>query len=108
MGCCSSTEEGQYIAKQDLTVWEYDGSGGQPSNFTVSAGDAVHFLEEENTWWKVKKNNKSGYASRYYFAPKQTVMPHEKEPWYFGNITRNETNVMLRHELNPDGSFIIR
>ena len=70
----------------------------------------VQVLEDEGLWWKVrvtnekkKSGNREGYASKYYFVHKNHEKDHEKEPWYFGEMTRLEAEDLLGDNANPDG-----
>ena len=78
----------------------------------------VQVLEDEGIWWKVRVNNNEntksgsqynqlnnseGYAAKYYFVHKNHEKDHEKEPWYFGDMTREEAEYLLGDNANPDG-----
>ena len=77
----------------------------------------VQVLEDEGIWWKVRVhnektksglqhnqlNNDGGYAAKYYFVHKNHEKDHEKEPWYFGDMTREEAEHLLGDNANPDG-----
>ena len=52
--------------------------------------------------------NKSGYAARYNFASKDATEEHERKPWYFGDVTREEAESLLSSQSNQDGSFLVR
>ena len=49
-----------------------------------------------------------GYASKYYFAKRGSLKDYEEEPWYFGEMSREEAEHLLRHRANSDGSFLVR
>ena len=63
-------------------------------------------------WWQVRARGPNGisigYAAKYYFAPKNTILDHEKLPWYFGETNRRESEELLGDAANPDGSFLVR
>ena len=65
-------------------------------------------LEENPTWWKVKCGTVEGFASKYFFAKRDALNDHEKEPWYFGDICREDAERFLKDPANPDGSFLVR
>ena len=65
---------------------------------------------DDPKWWHVRSGLKEGYAAKYYFAMKNTMegKEYEKEPWYFGGMTRAEAEDLLADTANPDGSFLVR
>ena len=65
-------------------------------------------LEANPTWWKVKCGAVEGYASKYFFAKRDAATEKEKEPWYFGDICREDAERFLKDPANPDGSFLVR
>ena len=65
-------------------------------------------LEENPTWWKVKCGTVEGFASKYFFAKRDALNDHEKEPWYFGDICREDAERFLKDPANPDGAFLVR
>ena len=65
-------------------------------------------LREKHKWWKVKFGEAEGYASKYFFAKRGALKDYEKEPWYFGEMSREEAEHLLKPRANSDGSFLVR
>ena len=65
-------------------------------------------MESDSKWWKVQVGSREGYAAKFYFAPKVTPFKHEKEPWFFHDVSEKEAENLLKESINPDGSFLIR
>merc|ERR1711953_1226082 len=115
MGCCCSKDKGEpekgddsgdYIAKQNVTVWEYHDN--VPEGKLVAGEARLELLEDEGTWWKMKCGNTTGYAAKYYFVHKEYDEDYKKEPWFFGDMSREEAEHLLGDNANPDGSFLVR
>jgi len=116
MGCCCSKKaknleqgdgKGDFIAKQNVTVWEYH-SDGPPDGKLVAKDAKLECLADEGAWWKMKCGNTTGYAAKYYFVHKDFDEDYKKEPWYFGDMPREEAVHLLGDNANPDGSFLVR
>ena len=54
----------------------------------------------------MQQGNKVGYAAKYNFVCKDAAEEHEKELWYFGDLSREEAEGLLSS--NPQGSFLVR
>eukprot|EP00092_Neocalanus_flemingeri_P021490 GFUD01023304.1.p1 GENE.GFUD01023304.1~~GFUD01023304.1.p1 ORF type:complete len:528 (+),score=118.54 GFUD01023304.1:41-1585(+) len=100
-------EEDEHIAKQDVTLWKYV-EGKEPESLHVKEHEKVSVLSNATKWWQVKKGSYTGFAARYYFARRDAENDYEKEPWFFGEVSRPETIDMLSQISNPEGSYIIR
>jgi len=117
MGCVSSKTldedgrvdiaTGDYIAKQDVTIWSYSENGNLSSS-TIPENSRVELVDENPKWWKVKSGRKEGFASKHYFVHKDARKEYERKPWYFGDMTREDAERLLGHTANNDGSFLIR
>ena len=133
MGCVSSksvdeggradhgSTDGEYIAKQDVTIWSYidDGTNLRPHTIHEKTRvkvaeirkNCIKFLicfflqviEENPKWWKVECGKYEGFASKHYFVHKDTKDPWERKPWYFGDMTREDAERLLGDTANPDG-----
>ena len=100
-------KEDEYIAKQDVTIWKY-AEGKEPESFHIKEHVTVSVLNNTTKWWQVKKGNFTGFAAGYYFARNDAENDYEKEPWFFGEVSRADINDMLSQTANPEGSYIIR
>ena len=69
-------------------------------SFSISSSQV---LDDEGTWWKMRCGNTYGYASKYYFVHKEYDEDYKKEPWYFGDMSREEAVRLLEDTANPDG-----
>ena len=56
----------------------------------------------------MKHGDSVGFAARYQFVPKDAEKRHAGEPWYFGDMTREEAESLLSASINPDGSYLVR
>ena len=56
----------------------------------------------------MKQGKKVGYAARYNFVCKDAAEEHEKELWYFGDLSREDAEGLLEESSNPQGSFLVR
>ena len=87
-------DEDEYIAKQDVTIWKYE-DGKEPESFHVKEHERVSVLKNSTKWWQVQKGNFKGFAAAYYFARNAAENDYEKEPWFFGEISRKDINNKL-------------
>ena len=97
-----STEVKTYVA-----LYDYDARTDEDLSFRK--GD---FLEVEAgncqfDWWMAtsRSNGKRGYIPNNYVAEVKTL---EAEDWYFGKVSRVETQKLLLADVNDHGSFLIR
>jgi len=104
---CKAAGKDEYIAKQDVTIWKYS-DGQEPESMPIKEHGTVSVLNNTTKWWQVKKGNFIGFASGYYFAKNDAENDYEKEPWFFGEVSRADTNAMLSQTANPEGSYIVR
>ena len=56
----------------------------------------------------MKSGKGEGYAAKYNFVKRHYNYEYEKEPWYFGDMTREDAEDFLRNRANSDGSFLVR
>merc|ERR1711892_1580287 len=103
---CLVNSSNTYFAKQDVTIWSYE-DPASPVGHPVSKNELVTVFEKQGQWWKVAKDDVTGYASRYYFS-KSGSGGHLKEPWHFGEMSREDCNELLDHKANPEGSYLVR
>ena len=121
-GRVETAATGDYIAKQDVTIWSYSENGNLssstiPENSRVevrswtneekSVGGEksifLQLLDENPKWWKVKSGRREGFASKHYFVHKDARKEYERKPWYFGDMTREDAERLLGHTANNDG-----
>ena len=53
----------------------------------------------------MKCGNTTGYAAKYYFVHKEYDEDYKKEPWFFGDMSREEAEHLLGDNANPDGQL---
>jgi serine/threonine protein kinase len=103
---CLTNSSNTYFSKQDVTIWNYQ-EPANPVGHPVRKNDLVTVIDKSGKWWKVTKDDITGYASKYYFA-KSGSGGYLKEPWYFGAMTREDCHELLDHKANPEGSYLVR
>jgi len=113
MGCCSSKAAAgnpdAFITKQAVTLWKFsDKEGAEPESHYVAQHQEVAIKNQEQKWWQVKSGSFTGYAAKFYFVPANTKNDWEKQPWYFGDVSRDESEAMLKDMANPDGAYLVR
>ena len=119
MGCCCSSLGDIYIAKEDVTLWSFKGDVEQTTiypkgtEFYVLKKEKGNEYETSDRYWEFQKKGRCackarGFASRFYFYPKNFDSPEEMNPWYFGILDRQETKEILNNEANGDGAFFVR
>ena len=106
LNCIDFVDTDTYFAKQDVTIWSYE-QASRPVGHPVSQNDKVTLIETNGKWSKVTKDDITGYASKYYFAPLGSK-GHTKEPWFFGEMSREDCHELLDHKANPEGSYLVR
>eukprot|EP00092_Neocalanus_flemingeri_P012532 GFUD01013507.1.p1 GENE.GFUD01013507.1~~GFUD01013507.1.p1 ORF type:complete len:510 (+),score=126.88 GFUD01013507.1:2-1531(+) len=106
LNCLAIGGSNLYFAKQDVTIWNYQ-DAASPVGHPLGKNDLVTVLSANGKWWKVSNDGVSGYASKYYFA-KAGSNGHSKEPWYFGDMSREDCQELLDHKANPEGSYMVR
>ena len=76
---CTPKDEGEiYVTKNCVTLHNYS-DPQNPVYRGVQKNQEVKVLDQETKWWKVKHGKFIGYASRYYFAPKNVKNSYESE-----------------------------
>ena len=97
----------EYKAKQDVTLWQYEGSE-EPKTVCLKENCKVKVLDISTKWWQLKHKNDEGYASKYYFR-RTGCEGYEKESWYYGAMPREECEDTLPNlDCNREGSFMVR
>ena len=67
-----------YVTKNCVTLHNYS-DPQNPIYRGVQKNQEVKVIDQETKWWKVKHGKFIGYASRYYFAPKNVKNSYESE-----------------------------
>nr|XP_008533472.1 PREDICTED: proto-oncogene tyrosine-protein kinase Src [Equus przewalskii] len=65
------------------------------------------WLQREGDWWLAHSlsTGQTGYIPSNYVAPSDSI---QAEEWYFGKITRRESERLLLNVENPRGTFLVR
>ena len=63
----------------------------------------MQLLEENARWWKVKCGRKEGFASKHYFVHRDPKEEYMRQPWYFGDMAREDAERLLGDRANLDG-----
>ncbi|EHB05434.1 Neuronal proto-oncogene tyrosine-protein kinase Src [Heterocephalus glaber] len=65
------------------------------------------WLQREGDWWLAHSlsTGQTGYIPSNYVAPSDSI---QAEEWYFGKITRRESERLLLNTENPRGTFLVR
>uniref|UniRef100_A0A8D0G464 Tyrosine-protein kinase n=1 Tax=Sphenodon punctatus TaxID=8508 RepID=A0A8D0G464_SPHPU len=91
------------------SLWDFEARLGSEMSFQT--GDLFQVIEQKGDWWRARKVDASGrilqegYVPYNYLAEQETM---EAESWFFGQISRSETQRRLMSEENKTGSFLIR
>ena len=62
---------------------------------------------DEGLWWNVRVRDDpqcKGFAAKYHFDFNDRGDRSKMEPWYFGEMTREETEHLLGNNANSDGN----
>eukprot|EP00070_Physeter_catodon_P047333 XP_028354227.1 proto-oncogene tyrosine-protein kinase Src isoform X12 [Physeter catodon] len=101
---------------QRLTCLSRKGSGSRLSTTPLSqllplcfslAGPRRKVDVREGDWWLAHSlsTGQTGYIPSNYVAPSDSI---QAEEWYFGKITRRESERLLLNAENPRGTFLVR
>lgn len=87
----------------------YDYEARTDEDLSFKKGDFLHVENEKCNfdWWMAtsRASGKTGYIPNNYVAEVKTL---EAEDWYFGKVSRVETQKLLLADVNDHGSFLIR
>ena len=89
-----------------LYTVEHDFTADQPGQLSIKKGEELNIYSrnEKVDWYKVV--NSKGEVGLVPMSSISMVSNLEIHPWFHGNITRVETELTLRSEVN--GSFLVR
>lgn len=96
------------IGNVRVVVALYTYNARDKGDLDFSKGDRLGILDESDPdWWRACHlvNKKTGYIPSNYVAPENTT---ESEDWFFGRISRNESEKILMFPSNPISAFLIR
>ena len=96
----------KYKTKREITIWRYEGDQ-DPQPVSLSENCKVKVLDLATKWWQVKYKDDIGFASKHYFR-RRGCESFEKNLWYFGAITREDSEDALHLDCNGEGAFLVR
>ncbi|MGH0160147.1 UNVERIFIED_CONTAM: hypothetical protein FKN15_058591 [Acipenser sinensis] len=86
----------------------YDYESRTATDLSFKKGERLQIVNNtEGDWWLARSltTGNTGYAPSNYVAPSDSI---QAEEWYFGKITRRESERMLLNLENRRGTFLIR
>ncbi|ETE72284.1 Proto-oncogene tyrosine-protein kinase Src, partial [Ophiophagus hannah] len=86
----------------------YDYESRTESDLSFKKGERLQILNNtEGDWWLAHSltTGLKGYIPSNYVAPSDSI---QAEEWYFGKITRRESERLLLNPENPRGTFLAR
>ncbi|TMS18854.1 Proto-oncogene tyrosine-protein kinase Src [Larimichthys crocea] len=86
----------------------YDYESRTASDLTFRKGDRLQIVNNtEGDWWLARSltTGESGYIPSNYVAPSDSI---QAEEWYFGKITRRDSERVLLNLQNRRGTFLVR
>ncbi|TRY95675.1 hypothetical protein DNTS_026203 [Danionella cerebrum] len=86
----------------------YDYESRTASDLSFRKGERLQIVNNtEGDWWLARSltTGESGYIPSNYVAPSDSI---QAEEWYFGKITRRDSERMLLNLENRRGTFLIR
>ncbi|XP_063065526.1 protein-tyrosine kinase 6-like [Engraulis encrasicolus] len=101
----SQIDEGLGIYK---ALWSFEAQSEGEMSFMEK--DLFRVRQQVGDWWKAEKLIDgavvaSGYVPYNYLVQGDTS---DIQPWYFGKLSRQETQALLLRAENPDGAFLVR
>ncbi|XP_078275044.1 proto-oncogene tyrosine-protein kinase Src-like isoform X1 [Rhinoraja longicauda] len=108
-----SQRTGQLAGGVTTFVALYDYDSRTASDLTFKKGERLQIVNNtrldgrEGDWWLGRSlaTGNTGYIPSNYVAPSDSI---QAEEWYFGKITRRESERMLLSPENPRGTFLVR
>ncbi|XP_049327501.1 proto-oncogene tyrosine-protein kinase Src isoform X4 [Astyanax mexicanus] len=86
----------------------YDYESRTSSDLTFKKGERLQILNNmEGDWWLARSltTGESGYIPSNYVAPSDSI---QAEEWFFGKITRRDSERLLLNMQNRKGTFLVR
>ncbi|XP_070814449.1 proto-oncogene tyrosine-protein kinase Src-like isoform X1 [Chaetodon trifascialis] len=107
-GTITSPQRGPLSGGVTTFVALYDYESRTASDLTFRKGDRLQIVNNtEGDWWLARSltTGESGYIPSNYVAPSDSI---QAEEWYFGKITRRDSERLLLNFLNRRGTFLVR
>ncbi|XP_061112933.1 proto-oncogene tyrosine-protein kinase Src isoform X2 [Conger conger] len=109
MGGITSPHRGGPLAGGVTTfVALYDYESRTASDLSFKKGERLQIVNNtEGDWWLARSlaTGESGYIPSNYVAPSDSI---QAEEWYFGKITRRDSERLLLSTENRRGTFLVR
>ncbi|CAO2577991.1 Proto-oncogene tyrosine-protein kinase Src [Lemmus lemmus] len=86
----------------------YDYESRTETDLSFKKGERLQIVNNtEGDWWLAHSlsTGQTGYIPSNYVAPSDSI---QAEEWYFGKITRRESERLLLSAENPRGTFLVR
>uniref|UniRef100_A0A8B9WSK5 Tyrosine-protein kinase n=1 Tax=Bos mutus grunniens TaxID=30521 RepID=A0A8B9WSK5_BOSMU len=86
----------------------YDYESRTETDLSFKKGERLQIVNNtEGDWWLAHSlsTGQTGYIPSNYVAPSDSI---QAEEWYFGKITRRESERLLLNAENPRGTFLVR
>uniref|UniRef100_A0A7N8X7M5 Tyrosine-protein kinase n=1 Tax=Mastacembelus armatus TaxID=205130 RepID=A0A7N8X7M5_9TELE len=114
-GTLTSPQRGPLSGGVTTFVALYDYESRTVSDLTFRKGDRLQIVNNtlrprtvtEGDWWLARSltTGESGYIPSNYVAPSDSI---QAEEWYFGKITRRDSERLLLNLQNRRGTFLVR
>ncbi|XP_075997305.1 proto-oncogene tyrosine-protein kinase Src-like isoform X2 [Genypterus blacodes] len=107
-GTVTSPHRGPLSGGVTTFVALYDYESRTASDLTFRKGDRLQIVNNtEGDWWLARSltTGESGYIPSNYVAPSDSI---QAEEWYFGKITRRDSERLLLNLQNRRGTFLVR
>ncbi|XP_051931104.1 proto-oncogene tyrosine-protein kinase Src-like isoform X2 [Hippocampus zosterae] len=107
-GTVTSPQRGPLSGGVTTFVALYDYESRTASDLTFRKGDRLQIVNNtEGDWWLARSltTGESGYIPSNYVAPSDSI---QAEEWYFGKITRRDSERILLNLQNRRGTFLVR
>uniref|UniRef100_A0A7N6B8P6 Tyrosine-protein kinase n=1 Tax=Anabas testudineus TaxID=64144 RepID=A0A7N6B8P6_ANATE len=107
-GTVTSPQRGPLSGGVTTFVALYDYESRTTSDLTFRKGDRLQIVNNtEGDWWLARSltTGESGYIPSNYVAPSDSI---QAEEWYFGKITRRDSERLLLNLQNRRGTFLVR
>uniref|UniRef100_A0A8C5CVR0 Tyrosine-protein kinase n=1 Tax=Gadus morhua TaxID=8049 RepID=A0A8C5CVR0_GADMO len=109
-GTLTSPQRGPLSGGVTTFVALYDYESRTASDLTFKKGDRLQIVNntpDPRDWWLARSltTGESGYIPSNYVAPSDSI---QAEEWYFGKITRRDSERLLLSLQNRRGTFLVR